>query len=95
MGKTYGVKTFYWKAIEEYMKGSRFSTYTKQVDLDTYIYDIYKNWIRLDLNQTMLQPGPWLCLALMNIEKKWNATLHNWGLILHQFLTIFEDRCRL
>lgn len=34
-------------------------------------------------------------LALMNIEKKWNATLHNWGLVLHQFLTIFESRCRL
>lgn len=34
-------------------------------------------------------------LALMNIERKWNATLHNWGLILHQFLTIFEHRCRL
>jgi putative transposase len=34
-------------------------------------------------------------LALMNIEKKWNATLQNWGLILHQFLTIFENRCRL
>lgn len=34
-------------------------------------------------------------LALVNIEKRWNATLHNWGLILHQFLTIFEHRCRL
>jgi putative transposase len=26
-------------------------------------------------------------LALVNIEIKWNSTLHNWGLILHQFLT--------
>lgn len=34
-------------------------------------------------------------LAIMNIEKKWSMTLHNWGLILHQFLTIFENRCRL
>jgi putative transposase len=34
-------------------------------------------------------------LALVNIERKWNATLHNWGLILHQFLTIFENRCRI
>lgn len=34
-------------------------------------------------------------LAIMNIEKKWSMPLHNWGLILHQFLTIFEDRCRL
>lgn len=34
-------------------------------------------------------------LAIMNIEKKWSMTLHNWGFILHQFLTIFENRCRL
>ena len=34
-------------------------------------------------------------LAIMNIEKKWNMALQNWGLILHQFVTVFEDRCRL
>lgn len=34
-------------------------------------------------------------LAIMNIEKKWSMTLHNWGLVLHQFVTIFEDRCRI
>jgi len=34
-------------------------------------------------------------LAIMNIEKKWTLVLHNWGLILHQFVTIFENRCRL
>jgi len=33
-------------------------------------------------------------LAIMNIEKKWSMPLHNWGLILHQFITIFENRCR-
>lgn len=34
-------------------------------------------------------------LAIMNIEKKWSMTLHNWGLVLHQFVTIFENRCLL
>jgi putative transposase len=34
-------------------------------------------------------------LAIMNIEKKWSMPLHNWGLVLHQFATIFEDRCRI
>lgn len=34
-------------------------------------------------------------LALVNIEKNWSQTLQHWGLILHQFLTIFENRCRL
>ena len=34
-------------------------------------------------------------LAIMNIEKKWTMPIHNWGYIVHQFLTIFENRCRL
>ncbi len=34
-------------------------------------------------------------LAITNIEKKWNMPIQNWGYILHQFLTIFENRCRL
>jgi len=34
-------------------------------------------------------------LAIMNIEKKWSMPIANWGLVLHQFMTIFEDRCRL
>jgi putative transposase len=34
-------------------------------------------------------------LAIMNIEKKWNMPIQNWGIILHQFLTIFENRCKL
>jgi putative transposase len=34
-------------------------------------------------------------LAIRNIEKKWNQPLRNWGLILHQFITIFDNRCKL
>lgn len=34
-------------------------------------------------------------LAIMNIEKKWSMILQNWGLILHQFVTIFGNRCQL
>lgn len=34
-------------------------------------------------------------LAITNIESKWSSPLQNWGFILHQFLTIFEHRCRL
>lgn len=33
-------------------------------------------------------------LSLMNIQKKWRHSIRNWGLILSQFLIIFEDRCR-
>jgi len=34
-------------------------------------------------------------LAILNIEKKWSMPVQNWGIILHQFLTIFENRCQL
>lgn len=34
-------------------------------------------------------------MSIMNIEKKWSMPIHTWGYILHQFLTIFENRCRL
>lgn len=34
-------------------------------------------------------------LAIMNVEKKWTHPIQNWGYILHQFLTIFENRCQL
>ena len=34
-------------------------------------------------------------LAIINIEKSWNQTIKNWGLILSQFLTIFDKRCQL
>lgn len=34
-------------------------------------------------------------LSIRNIEGKWDMPIQNWGLILHQFLTIFENRCKL
>ena len=34
-------------------------------------------------------------LSLMQITKKWTQPIHNWGLILNQFLTIFEKRVKL
>lgn len=34
-------------------------------------------------------------LAILNIEQKWNMPIQNWGMILCQFLTIFENRCKI
>jgi transposase-like protein len=34
-------------------------------------------------------------LSIRNIEEKWSMPIQNWGLILHQFLTIFGSRCKL
>ena len=34
-------------------------------------------------------------LSIQNIEKAWSKGINNWQIILHQFLTIFEKRCRL
>lgn len=34
-------------------------------------------------------------LSLMQITKKWTQPIHNWGVILNQFLAIFEKRVQL
>lgn len=34
-------------------------------------------------------------LSIKNIEEAWTKPLPNWGLILNQYLIIFENRCRL
>jgi transposase-like protein len=34
-------------------------------------------------------------LSIKNIEEAWRTPIKNWGLILHQYLIIFENRCRL
>lgn len=33
-------------------------------------------------------------LAIKNIEKNWTRPIFGWGIILNQFLIIFEDRCK-
>ena len=34
-------------------------------------------------------------LSIKNIEYAWSQPIRNWGLILHQFLIIFESRCSI
>lgn len=34
-------------------------------------------------------------LAIQNIQRKWTQSIRNWGIILNQFLTIFDDRCKI
>ncbi len=34
-------------------------------------------------------------LSIKNIENAWTKPINGWGLILHQYLIIFEDRCKL
>jgi len=34
-------------------------------------------------------------LALREATKKWTMPIHNWGIVLNQFMLIFEDRLRL
>ena len=34
-------------------------------------------------------------LAIQNIQMAWTQVIANWGIILHQYKIIFEDRCRL
>nr|WP_255651092.1 transposase [Cesiribacter sp. SM1] len=34
-------------------------------------------------------------LALREITKKWTQPIQNWAIILNQFSSLFEERCRL
>ncbi|WP_376765849.1 transposase [Chitinophaga polysaccharea] len=34
-------------------------------------------------------------LALREVSKKWTMPIRNWGMILNQFLTIFDKRVRI
>ena len=34
-------------------------------------------------------------LSLMEIEKKWTMPITNWGLIMNQFMLIFENRIQI
>lgn len=34
-------------------------------------------------------------LALMEIQKKWNNPINNWGIVVNQFLCIFDGRLKL
>jgi len=34
-------------------------------------------------------------LSIKNIEEAWLRPINNWGMILHQYLIIFEQRCRI
>ena len=36
-----------------------------------------------------------LYLALIKINKKWENTIWNWGIIVNQFLIKFENRCKI
>ena len=31
-------------------------------------------------------------LALQEIEKKWTVPIHNWGIVMYQFMFLFENR---
>jgi len=34
-------------------------------------------------------------LAICNIQKKWSMPIRDWGMILNQFIIIFENRCQI
>ena len=34
-------------------------------------------------------------LSLLEIEKKWTQPIHNWGLIMNQFMLMFENRIQI
>ena len=51
-----------------------------------------KNKLSFPTDQAVMKS---VFLAVRESTKKWNMPIQNWGLILNQFLTIFENRLRL
>ena len=51
-----------------------------------------KNKLSFPTDQAVMKS---VYLATREATKKWSMPIHNWGLILNQFLTIFEKRVRL
>lgn len=51
-----------------------------------------KNKLSFPTDQAVLKS---VYLALREISKKWTMPIHNWGIILNQFLTLFEKRVQL
>jgi len=51
-----------------------------------------KNKLSFPTDQAVMKS---VFLAVRESTKKWNMPIRNWGLILNQFLTIFENRLRL
>ncbi|OYU92732.1 MAG: IS256 family transposase [Bacteroidetes bacterium B1(2017)] len=51
-----------------------------------------KNKLSFPTDEALLKS---VFLALREATKKWKMPIHNWGLILNQFLTIFEKRVQL
>lgn len=51
-----------------------------------------KNKLSFPTDESVLKS---VFLALREATKKWTMPIHNWGLILNQFLTIFEKRVQL
>jgi len=51
-----------------------------------------KNKLSFPTDEALLKS---VFLALREATKKWTMPIHNWGLILNQFLTIFEKRVQL
>jgi putative transposase len=51
-----------------------------------------KNKLSFPTDQAVMKS---VFLAMKEATKKWSMPIKNWGLILNQFLTIFENRVRL
>ncbi len=99
-GAKYGYAVKSWRANWEYLTSYfdfpveiRTIIYTTNVieSLNSSIRKYTKTKTVFPDDQAVLKS---VYLSLLNIQKKWRHSIRNWGLILSQFLIIFEDRCR-
>ena len=69
------------------------------VDYKSPVYTVYFTLSKYTKTKTQFPndnaASKSIYLAIKNIENAWKKPIDNWGLILNQFLIIFEVRCRL
>ena len=66
--------------------------YLYKLKSDEQLTNTTKNKLSFPTDEAVLKS---VYLALREATKKWSMPIQNWGLILNQFLTIFEKRVQL
>jgi len=95
----YAVKSWYenWENLTQYFD---YPLEIRKIIYTTNVIESLNNSIRKYTRSKSIFPDDSAAqkavfFAIQNVQKKWTQSIRNWGLILNQFLTIFDERCKL
>lgn len=95
----YAVKSWYdnWENLTQYFE---YPLEIRKIIYTTNVIESLNNSIRKYTKSKSIFPDDTAAqkavfFAIQNVQKKWTQSIRNWGIILNQFLTIFDERCKL